>query len=59
MLNLAISIASAVLFLEFGIACSRRPNDETIAKDIQAKVAADPDTRDAQVNVATRRGESP
>ena len=56
MRNLAISIASAVLFLAFGTACSRRPSDEAIAKDIQSKVAADPDTRDSQVNVAAKEG---
>ena len=56
MRHLAICIASAVLFLAFGTACSRRPNDEAIAKDIQTRVAADPDTRDSQVNVAAKEG---
>jgi len=56
MRNLAISIAMAVLFLGLGTACSRRPSDETIAKDIQTKAAADPDTRDSEVSVAAKDG---
>jgi hypothetical protein len=54
MRNLAISIAMAVLFLGLGTACSRRPSDETIAKDIQTKAAADPDTRDSEISVAAK-----
>jgi hypothetical protein len=39
------------------IACSRHPSsDDKIAKDIQEKVAADPDTRDSQVSVAAKDG---
>jgi hypothetical protein len=38
------------------IACSHRPSDDTITKDIQAKIAADPDTKDSRVNVATQDG---
>jgi len=38
------------------IACSRRPSDDKMVKDIQDKVAADPDTKDAQVNVAAKDG---
>jgi len=56
MAKLAISIAMAVLFLGLGTACSRRPSDETIAKDIQTKAAADPDTRDSEVSVAAKEG---
>jgi hypothetical protein len=54
MRNLAISIAMALLL--FAFACSRRPGDETIAKDIQTKAAADPDTRDSEVNVTAKEG---
>jgi hypothetical protein len=56
MRNLSISIASAVILLTVGTACSRRPSDETIAKDIQTKAAADSDTRDSQVNVEAKEG---
>ena len=38
------------------IACSHRPSDDTITKDIQGKIAADPDTKDSQVTVATQDG---
>ncbi|HXJ93434.1 MAG TPA: BON domain-containing protein [Terriglobia bacterium] len=38
------------------IACSHHPSDDTITKDIQSKIAADPDTKDSQVNVATQDG---
>ena len=40
----------------FPIACSKRPSDDTIAKDIQTKVATDPDTKDANVTVAAHEG---
>lgn len=36
--------------------CSHRPKDEAIAKDIQAKVAADPDAKNANVQVASKDG---
>jgi len=38
------------------VACSRRPSDDTIAKDIQSKVATDPATKDSQVNVVAKDG---
>ena len=56
MRNVAISVAMAMLFLALGTACSRRPSDETIAKDIQTKAAMDPDTRDSEVSVAAKEG---
>lgn len=37
--------------------CSRKPDDETVAKDIQQKVAADPDTKDANIMVASKNGQ--
>ncbi len=54
--KLSISIALLIALVGFSLACSRRPSDETIAKDIQDKVAADPDTKDSQVNVAAKDG---
>jgi hypothetical protein len=36
------------------VACSHRPKDDAIAKDIQNKLAADSETKDAQVNVAVK-----
>jgi BON domain len=51
--KLTISILLTVL-LGFSVACSKRPNDDTIVKDIQDKIAADPDTKDSQVSVAAK-----
>jgi hypothetical protein len=45
-----------VVLMGLSIACSHRTSDETIAKDIQDKVAADPDTKDSQVTVAADAG---
>jgi BON domain len=42
--------------LAMQLACSHRPSDDAITKDIQSKIAADPDTKDSQVNVATQDG---
>lgn len=55
--NPAISVVFLTLLMGLSIGCSRRPSDEAIAKDIESKVAADPDTtKDAQVNVAAKDG---
>ena len=58
MRNLRNAVISIVLTMLVGlsIACSRRPNDETIVKDIQNKAATDPDTKDSQVSVAAKDG---
>lgn len=49
---------SMVLIMSLGLlmACSKHPSDDTIAKDIQDKAAADPDTKDSQINVAAKDG---
>ena len=52
--RLAISIS--VILLLITIACSKRPNDEQIQKDIQTKAAADPDTRDSAITVESKDG---
>jgi BON domain len=44
------------LLLGFSIACSRRTSDDKIAKDIQEKIAADPDAKDSQVTAAATDG---
>ena len=56
--NLRNALISIVLTMLVGlsIACSRRPNDETLVKDIQNKAATDPDTKDSQVSVAAKDG---
>jgi hypothetical protein len=50
----SISIVLVTALLGLSIACSKDPSDEKISKDIQDKVAADPDTKDSQVNVASK-----
>jgi BON domain len=53
----AIATLIVSAFVMFAVACSsNRPNDEAIAQDIQAKVAADPATRDAAVSVTAKDG---
>src|ERR1700739_5126817 len=52
----ALSTAIACGLFSFPIGCSKRPSDETISKDIQTKVAADPDTKDSHVTVASKDG---
>jgi BON domain len=50
----AIPIVLLTALLGLSIACSKKPSDDTIAKDIQDKIAADPDTKDSQVSVAAK-----
>jgi hypothetical protein len=52
----AISIVLISMLIGSSTACSHRPSDETIVKDIQSKAATDPDTKDSQVNVAAKDG---
>ena len=54
--KLSISIALLTALLGLSIACSKRPSDDTIAKDIQTKVATDPETKDSDVSVAAKDG---
>jgi hypothetical protein len=52
--KLSISIALLTALLGLSIACSKKPSDDDMAKDIQNKIAADPDTKDSQVSVAAK-----
>ena len=52
----AIPIVLLSVLMGFSVACSKHTSDETISKDIQSKVSADPDTKDSQVNVAAKDG---
>ena len=54
--NRTISTVLLTALLGLSIACSKHPSDDTMAKDIQDKVAADPDTKDSQVSVAAKNG---
>jgi len=53
--NLAVLLL--VFLFAFSLACSHRPSDEAIAKDIQQKIAADPDTKDANVTITSKDGD--
>jgi hypothetical protein len=57
MRNLCTSVISVLILgalMGLSVACSHRPSDDAIAKDIQNKLAADSETKDAQVNVAVK-----
>lgn len=45
-----------ILWMGFVVGCSKRPNDEIIAKDIQNKVAADSETKPSQIEVVSKAG---
>jgi integrase len=51
-----ISIAILSILLALSMACSRRPSDDQIAKDIQDKAALDPDTKESPVKVEAKEG---
>jgi len=50
------AVLSLLFLIVFLASCSKKANDETIAKDIQSKVASDPATQDAQVAVEAQEG---
>jgi BON domain len=54
--NPTVSVLLLGVSMLLSVACSRRPSDDTIAKDIQNKVATDPATKDSQVNVVAKDG---
>ncbi len=52
-----LAIVILTVLLGLSIACSKsKPSDATITKDVETKVAADPDTKDSQVTVAAKEG---
>ncbi|MGB2633320.1 MAG: BON domain-containing protein, partial [Candidatus Acidiferrum sp.] len=51
-----VSIVLVGALLSFAAGCKKQANDETIAQDVQAKVAADPDTKDSAVSVTAKDG---
>jgi hypothetical protein len=56
MRNLSVSVVLLSVLMGLSLGCSRHPSDDTVAKDIQSKVAADPETKDSQVNVEAKEG---
>jgi hypothetical protein len=56
-LSISIAFLTALMTLSLSVGCSKQTsNDDTMAKDIQTKVAADPDTQDSDVQVAAKDG---
>src|SRR5690242_21062710 len=56
MWRVAVSGALASTLFLSSLGCSKRPNDEDIAKDVQNKVSQDPVTKDSNVNVTAKEG---
>lgn len=52
----SISVLLFTASLGLSMSCSKHPSDEAIAKDIQTKVASDPDTKDSSVTVTAKDG---
>jgi hypothetical protein len=52
----AVAILLVSTLLGVAVGCSKRPNGETVAKDIQSKVAADPVAKDSAVSVTAKDG---
>jgi len=52
----AVAILLVTVSLGFAAGCSKRPSDDTIAKDVQGKLAADPATKDSAVTVSAQDG---
>ena len=52
------AVAALLLSALLGVAvgCSKHANDDTIAQDVQSKVAADPDAKDSIVTVTAKDG---
>ncbi len=51
-----VSVVLVGALLSFAAACSKHTSDETIAQDVEAKVTADPDTKDSAVSVTAKDG---
>ena len=56
MRKLNIQVMLLIVIMVLVSACSRRGSDDTVAKHIQDKVAADPETKDSQVTVSAKEG---
>lgn len=54
--KIAIAALLASALLSFATGCGKKVSDDTIAKDVQSKVAADPATSDAAVSVVAKDG---
>ncbi len=54
--KISISIALLTALLGLSIGCNKHVSDDAIAKDVQTKAAADPDTKDSEVSVTAKEG---
>ena len=45
-----------ILSIGLSVGCSKHPNDEQIRSDIRSKLAADPETKDSVITVASNNG---
>jgi BON domain len=52
----AISVALAGVLLSVSIGCSKSPSNDTVAKEIQSRVSADPDLKESNITVAAKDG---
>src|SRR5215469_1496034 len=53
---LRASTLSLSFVLALGVGCSRKGDDAKITRDIQERIAIDPETKDSRVEVATKAG---
>jgi hypothetical protein len=51
-----VFILCCLSFISSFFACSRKPSDDVIGRDIETKVSADPETQDSQVAVESKQG---
>jgi hypothetical protein len=54
--NSYISIVLLGVLMGFSIACTHHASDDKIAKEIEDKIATDPDAQQSQVNVSVKQG---
>src|SRR4051812_34865013 len=50
------TVLSLLVFVGVLMSCHSKPNDETIAKNIQAKISTNPATQDSQIVVLSNEG---
>jgi BON domain len=52
----AISVALVGVLLSVAMGCSKSPSNDTVAKEIQSRVSADPDLKDSNITVSAKDG---
>lgn len=51
-----VIVLTLLALISFSVACTKEPNDDQISQDIDERVAADPQTKEASVSVETEAG---